>query len=169
MRPTEAVAATGLDPAWLPLAAGRLVLLRSPGREGDVASDLATLVGWSVDVLVSLTTAAEPHLGAIRRTVRGLPLAWHHLPIADFGTPDARWEAAWAKVAPQLHRRLDQGGTVAVHCWGGRGRSGLVAARLLQERGLPPAAAIRTVRRIRPDAIETPQQVAHLRRTGPSP
>ena len=50
-----------------------------------------------------------------------------------------------------------------VHCRGGRGRSGLVAARLLVELGIGNEAAIKAVRAAQPLAIETPPQEAHVR------
>ena len=42
-----------------------------------------------------------------------------------------------------------------------------MAARLLVELGMPPVEAIRAVRRVRPGAIETPAQLALVRRTQP--
>ena len=50
---------------------------------------------------------------------------------------------AWAALAPGLHRRLGAGERVLLHCKGGLGRTGTIAARLLVERGMTPDAAIR--------------------------
>lgn len=52
-----------------------------------------------------------------------------------------------------------------VHCKGGLGRAGMIAARLLVELGMPPDTAIRQVRLARRGAIETPAQLAVVRRT----
>jgi len=49
-----------------------------------------------------------------------------------------------------------------VHCKGGLGRAGMVAALLLIETGDPPGAAIRKVRAVRPGAIETPAQERYV-------
>ena len=57
---------------------------------------------------------------------------------------------------------VGQGERVLIHCHGGRGRSGLVAARLLIDRGMDAPAALATVRRARPGAVETAGQEAHL-------
>ena len=54
------------------------------------------------------------------------------------------------------------GGKVLVHCKGGLGRAGLVAARILVERGVPPRAAIDAVRTVRPGAVETAAQERHV-------
>ena len=69
-------------------------------------------------------------------------LEWHHLPIADFGVPDACFEVAWRTAGPALHDHLTHGRSVLVHCRAGLGRSGLIAARLLVERGAAPDRAI---------------------------
>jgi protein-tyrosine phosphatase len=56
------------------------------------------------------------------------------------------------------------GKTVVVHCRGGLGRSGLVAASCLVVLGLRPAAAIARVRQGRAGAVETPAQEDWVRR-----
>ena len=45
-----------------------------------------------------------------------------------------------------------------VHCRGGLGRAGTIAARLLVELGMEPKQAIASVRAVRPGAIETSDQ-----------
>mgnify|MGYP003345722415 CR=1 FL=1 len=55
-----------------------------------------------------------------------------------------------------IERLLRAGANVPVHCKGGLGRAGMMAARLLVELGQPADEAIRAVRRARPGAIETP-------------
>ena len=61
---------------------------------------------------------------------------------------------------------LDDAGRVLVHCKGGLGRAGLVAARILVERGAAPMDAINLVRRVRPGAIQTIRQEAYVRSLG---
>ena len=55
----------------------------------------------------------------------------------------------------RLRERLRAGERVLVHCRGGLGRAGAVAARLLIEFGATPVTAIAQVRAARPRAIET--------------
>jgi ADP-ribosyl-[dinitrogen reductase] hydrolase len=52
-----------------------------------------------------------------------------------------------------------------VHCRGGLGRAGTVAARLLAELGMAPADAISRVRAVRPGAIQTQAQREYVMRT----
>ncbi|MGH7084161.1 MAG: hypothetical protein ACREFN_04140 [Acetobacteraceae bacterium] len=49
-----------------------------------------------------------------------------------------------------------------VHCKGGLGRTGTIAARLLIECGRQPHEAMAIVRRARPRTIETPEQETWL-------
>ena len=85
-------------------------------------------------------------------------MLWFHLPIVDVSIPDERFEEEWdvagEKLRSMLRRRLD----VLVHCRGGLGRAGTIAARLLVELGMEPTKAIASVRAVRPGAIETPDQ-----------
>ncbi len=56
--------------------------------------------------------------------------------------------------------------SVVVHCLGGLGRSGTIAARLLVELGIDPDDAINRVRQSRPGAIETKAQEQYVRQKG---
>lgn len=56
-----------------------------------------------------------------------------------------------------------------VHCRGGLGRAGIIAARLLIELGMEPTLAIENVRKIRPGAIETCDQERFVKGIGTRP
>lgn len=84
------------------------------------------------------------------------------LPIADQHAPDERFEARWAEVGPKVCELLAAGGRVLVHCRGGLGRAGTVAARILVETGVPPAEAILRVRTARNGAIENSIQERYV-------
>lgn len=90
-------------------------------------------------------------------------IMWVHMPIPDVSTPGPEFEAKWPEVSRQLRSRLDAGENVLVHCRGGLGRAGMIAARLLVEFGVEPEAAIGRVRAARPGAIETSQQAEWVR------
>lgn len=136
----------------------------------DLAADLDAVVAAGASALLSLiedhefAALAVPGLGAAARA-RGLD--WAHLPIADGATPDAGWEAGWQRVGAGLRARLDRGERIVVHCKGGLGRAGSVAARLLVELGVAPEAAIARVRAARPGAIENAAQEAWVRARRP--
>ncbi|GAA0224850.1 hypothetical protein GCM10010492_23760 [Saccharothrix mutabilis subsp. mutabilis] len=81
-----------------------------------------------------------------------------HLPIPDFGVP--------TDLDHQLHRLAEdirEGRHVLVHCWGGIGRSSLLAAALLVLDGASPAAAWQAIAEARGrDVPETADQRAWL-------
>ena len=91
-------------------------------------------------------------------------MRWWHLPIRDMSIPDEAFEASWRTTGPALHALIRDGFSVALHCHGGYGRTGTIAARLLVEMGSSPESAIARVREVRPPSIETPEQEAYVRK-----
>ncbi len=143
--------------------------VQSDGATGswnrDLATDLRAISDWGTTTLVTLIEDQE--IEALR--VRGLEadcqrhgINWLHLPIPDVSTPTDEFEAAWATVGEGVRSRLRNGFNVLVHCKGGLGRAGTIAARLLVELGADPEDAIQRVREARPGAIETVEQERHV-------
>ena len=85
--------------------------------------------------------------------MRRLGLAWFHLPVEDDCAPEAPFAAAFASHKADLLARLAAGQTLAIHCRGGSGRTGLMAAILLLESGYPPAEVKALVQGLRPKAL----------------
>ena len=136
----------------------------------DLAADLDAIVAWGARLVLTLIEPAElvalkvENLGAAARA-RGMD--WRHLPIADYSVPGEAFEAKWRSTGHDIRALLRDGQDIVVHCKGGLGRAGMIAARLLAELGVPPDEAIKQVRRARKGAIETPSQLALVRRTLP--
>src|SRR5260370_42319106 len=83
-----------------------------------------------------------PNLGA---TVERAGMEWHHLPIRDVSIPNEHFENLWVYSGHRLRGALAAGRKVLVHCRGGLGRSGMIAAGLLVEMGEEPKEASRRV------------------------
>ena len=159
-------------------AHGRIGITFCPGKhdrmahtgvwERDLAIDLDAIKAWGAKLVVTLVEPFElqllkvPSLGS---EVQKRGLEWRHLSIADFSVPDARFEDQWQTQGRDIRALLRNGSDILVHCKGGLGRAGMIAARLLVELGMPPDIAIRTVRKARKGAIETAAQLAFVRRT----
>ena len=94
--------------------------------------------------------------GALGARLAEAGIAWRHWPIRDFGVPAG---SDWPRLAAALHSVLDGGGAVLLHCRGGRGRSGMVALRLLVERRAEPRAELARLRAVRSGAVETRAQL----------
>ena len=83
---------------------------------------------------------------------------WIHLPIADMDIPKNNTLDGLNKIRPQLSEAIKTDRSIAIHCMGGLGRSGTVAAIILADLGIPLQSAIGVVRQFRPGAIETSAQ-----------
>ena len=139
-----------------------------PGRDLDppvlVERDLARLRDrYHASTLVTLMEEAELRahgldglLGEVRRA--GLESLW--LPIPDMGAP-ASFEQARTLVE-RILERMERRRTVVLHCLGGLGRSGTIAACVLAVRGREPGEALRLVRRARPGSVQTDEQEAFV-------
>lgn len=131
----------------------------------DLTLDLKVIADWGARVVVTLMEPQElewfgvPHLG---ESVEALGMDWYHLPIRDGHPPGKRFENRWVLYGLLLRRLLRQGGKFVLHCRGGLGRTGTIAARLLVELGIPANEAVTQVRSARPGTIETAAQRAHV-------
>ena len=142
---------------------GRIGVAPLPGLRGDLAGDLAVIAAWGPALVLSMTETEEMILGGCQdldQRLAGLGIAWAHLPIRDFGGLSAVQQARWPALSARLQGHLDQREGVLLHCRGGKGRSGMIALRLLVERGEVPKAALARLRRERPGAVETAEQSA---------
>jgi protein-tyrosine phosphatase len=153
---------------------GRIGMTFAPGKHQpagmtaawrrDLDLDLTRLrEDLGTDVLVCLLESHELE----RLKIEGLPAAtWHHgmafwhFPIADMRAP--RSPEATARLVEQIHRAIRNGETVVIHCMGGLGRTGTIAAACLVGLGEEPAAAIAQVRQARPGTIENTDQEAFV-------
>ena len=146
-----------------PGAAGRIGLTLAPGKKDpgrqwdrELVEDVRRLrETYGTSLIVSLIEEHEIKLLG----VESLPSEAHRvdvrvrwLPIADASVPE-RAEDVVALVRVIL-ASVQAGDTVVIHCRGGLGRSGLVAACCLVAQGTDAAAAMRIVRQSRPGAIE---------------
>ena len=157
---------------------GRIGITFCPGKHDrfaltgawarDLATDVQVIAEWGARLVLTLVEQRElvalevPHLG---REVQRRGMEWRHLPIADHSIPSDEFEAEWETRGRELRALLRDGASVLVHCKGGLGRAGMIAARLLVELGVGPEEAIRRVRSVRQGAIETSSQLAVVRRT----
>ena len=160
---------------------GRIGLTFCPGKKQKYAltgswsrhldMDMARLKDKGCDALVTLMEAQELEVvevpkDQLEKITETLEIDWFFLPIKDAGIPDNEFERSWSEAGKRLMGMLNNGRSVVVHCLGGLGRSGTVAARLLVESGIDPEDAITRVRQSRPGAIETKAQEQYVRQKG---
>ncbi len=116
---------------------------------------------------------------ALRRPLPGGPAPAFALHLLGRRLPPVAWESRWVRW-PDLSLPADRddarealveawrraaGERVEVACTGGRGRTGTALACLAVLDGVPPGDAVAHVReRYHPRAVETPWQLAYVRR-----
>jgi len=156
----------------LPRTRGLLGLTVCPGkRESEsehrsMDADMAAIANWPAHAVVTLLENPELDLlnvQSLGESIREHGMEWIHFEIADGMAPDQRFESAWPGVFPRLQALLCEGRNVVVHCRGGSGRTGTVAALILKEFGVATDDAIRQVRSVRPGAIQSPEQEAYVK------
>ena len=92
------------------------------------------------------------------REIYNKNLNWFHLPIIDLKAPDHKFVDKWQTAKSLLKNELIDGKNIIIHCMGGKGRSGTIAAILLIEFGDANKEVINIVREKRKGAIETKEQ-----------
>lgn len=145
--------------------------LYGPAWKRDLDEDLDAIRRWGAKAVVTLVEDHELkslQVEQIGVKVRERDMQWYHLPIVDVQPPGIGFEKVWAQSGPALCNLLVEGGRLLVHCRGGLGRAGTVAALLLTAAGETPRSAIRRVRDARLGAIETPAQEAYVLAWRPS-
>lgn len=161
---------------------GRLVTLGAPGvtidHRGEAWTDpdgidetLAALVARGTGLFLFLARDGDCPAGfrpLLRETARKAGMAFAALPIDDFSAPGAAWMRAWRRLEGRVSALLAQDRAIALCCSYGAGRSGMVAADILNGRGLSVEEALSTVRRAFPESVESPLQEhwLHMRNNG---
>ena len=154
---------------------GRIGMTICPGKKGsglyggnwqrDLETDLQQIRDWGSDTLITLMESHEFKLlgiEAFEDVLSRSHLNWLHLPIQDMHAPDDTFEQAWDHAGQHIRELLKQGTDIVIHCRGGLGRTGLLAARILVEMGEGPEASVKRVRAARERAIETYAQEQYV-------
>ena len=155
--------------------AGSLGISHCPGRNGiepaggrwsrSLRSDLRDLMAWGAGAVLTLVEDHEfASLGVpeFAAEVRGTRLVWYHMAIPDMSVPGSAFLESWSRDGARLLESLHAGEGLLVHCAGGLGRSGMIAAKLLASFGASADHAVAVVRRARPGAIETDAQLDYV-------
>lgn len=145
-------------------APGRIGMTIAPGKQDedsgaiwkrDLDTDLTRLKNeLGVSKLVCLLEEEEmSQLGIpdLFQKANQLGIETAHFPVDDNGKPDSM--ETFKQTVSFATAALEKGDTVLIHCKGGRGRTGMLAAACLVEQGYAPDAAIDTVKQYREGAL----------------
>ena len=133
---------------------GQLAGTPLPGATHSIDHDLAALQRMGVTMLITLTEEDLPQEPLHRHGLRNL-----HLPVYDRESPTV---AQIQMLLKRMENLLAQGQVLAVHCLAGIGRTGTVLAAWLVRAGLTASEALRRVRLLDPQYVQSPGQEAFL-------
>jgi len=144
----------------------QLIFTPCPGtKEAPLAESILTLKQAGTDALITLMFDEEIE----RNNVQSLPsecakqgINWIQLPIADDAVPNQAFESQWQAQVANILDLLNNKGTIAVHCKGGSGRTGLVIGLILLAYGWPGNKVVEEVQKIRAKALKTPEQLEYF-------
>lgn len=134
--------------AWL--VPGRLAGAPQPGVVRSMDFDLKALRGCGVTVLITLTENDLPQEPLQQHGLRNL-----HLPVRDHESPTV---AQIQMLLARMSAMLRAGEVLAVHCLAGLGRTGTVLAAWLVREGLTADEALRRVRLIDAQYVQSQAQ-----------
>lgn len=140
----------------------QLIFTPCPGTKGCLLeSSIITLKNAGTDLLLTLMLDEERkknNAALLPELCAKHQINWLHLPISDDAAPKTDFEEQWVKHKPEILQTLKNKGTVAVHCKGGSGRTGLVIGLILLSLGWKPKKVIEAVQALRPKSLKLPAQ-----------
>jgi protein-tyrosine phosphatase len=144
----------------------KFIFTPCPGtKEASLIDSVSTLKQAGTDLLISLMFDEE----MIKNTAQTLPdicaehaITWLQMPIIDDQAPGEEFESRWEEHKEQILTLVKNKGTIAVHCKGGSGRTGLVIGLILLAYGWPADKIISEVQKLRPKALKYPLQLDYF-------
>lgn len=133
-----------------------------PGRKDysrNLEEDLKEISSAGIDVIVPLLTLDEMERYGVPELLASYEK--YHFVVRHFAINDQKIPGTdeLNTLLEFLNGQINQGKKILLHCVGGLGRSGLVAACYLKSKGLTSEEAIKAIREIRTSrAIETKEQ-----------
>lgn len=156
---------------WIGLPAGlkgKLGITLLPGRKDrdrDLSEDLQTLKEAGITDIVCLMTHEEMTAFGVPGLLKAYEDAGFevfHFPILDQGITEPELALP---LYGFMEQGLKQGKNILIHCVGGLGRSGMMAAAFLKRQGVDAESALHAVRKARsPRAVETHAQEEFVRK-----
>ena len=140
--------------------------------ERDLETDALAIANWGATTWLNLMEASDIKAVSLdplifKNTVENLGIKYFHFPIVDAGVPTGADERRWQEeISPIVINQLALRKKVFVHCRGGLGRTGIIAARILFDAGMSNDAddIMKIVRTARNGAIENRIQEEWVRK-----
>mgnify|MGYP002631721328 CR=1 FL=1 len=147
-------------------SSGKLIFTPCPGLKGvSTSKALSQLKEAGAVALITLMSDSElgqNGLNDFKQQVSDSGLTWFHMPIEDDQAPGIEFESCWRSFHQQIEALLSNGKSIAIHCKGGSGRTGLMAALLLTSRNQAPDEVIKQIQAIRPRSLTLDEHTHYL-------
>ena len=145
----------------------RIGLTPCPGTKSEsLADSLTTLRKWGASAILTLMPTEELKENGVADLsveVEKAGMQWFHLPIMDDEGPQEAFFSAWEKHGKDVHQLLNNGQSIAIHCKGGSGRTGLMAGQIMLERGMLLKEVVELIQAQRPNAFTVSEQQEYIR------
>jgi protein-tyrosine phosphatase len=143
-----------------------LIFTPCPGTKGVALNEsIEQLKSQGATVVVTAINEqemAKKSVSDLGEQVEAAGLTWVHLPIEDDCAPEDDFVAAWNANSATIKNAIDNNEKVVMHCMGGSGRTGLLAANLLLDRGWNLDEIISKVQALRPGAFTKQVQIDYV-------
>lgn len=150
----------------LQLETGAFIFTPCPGTKGvGLSQSVADLKAAGAKAIITLMYDEElVKNGAQQLAIEceQAGLSWFQLPILDDDAPNEAFSLAFNKHLNEILAIIKSGGSVAVHCKGGSGRTGLVIGLLMHELGYAKNDIVNQVQAIRPKSLHNSVQRSYF-------
>ncbi|KMT66998.1 dual specificity protein phosphatase family protein [Catenovulum maritimum] len=151
----------------LPLDNGaKLIFTPCPGtKEASLTESIEALKQAGTNMLLTLMfdeEMAKNKATSLPQECEKQNIEWLQLPILDDAAPNQAFEDSWLAQKQNILAVINNQGTIAVHCKGGSGRTGLVIGLILLALGYTGEQAINSVQKIRPNSLKNQAQLDYF-------
>lgn len=144
----------------------KFIFTPCPGTKGvsleDSVAQLKEAGAFAILTLMYDEEMLKHNAQSLPDTCKANEIEWYQLPISDDEAPNQDFELPFKQHLSRLKQVLTEKGTIAVHCKGGSGRTGLVIALLMLELGLDKSFVAEQVKSVRPHALTKAAQLAYF-------
>lgn len=148
---------------------GKFIFTPCPGtKEVSVADTIAQFKAAGVATIITTLSNNEiKQLGVpeLADEIKQANIAWYQLPIEDDCAPTQNFQQRFSQVKKALLDTIEQAKTIVIHCRGGSGRTGLMAAILLLENGFQWSEVKTLIQSVRPKALTLEPHLTYLQNT----
>jgi len=145
---------------------GKIGIGRAPGYGSARFDDFRSIKEQGISKIYclqeedELVYLADETVEQRREILKEYGIELIHSPIGDFRIPTPEQALM---LSESIMKDVNGGKSILIHCMGGLGRSGTIAACALVHYGLKPDDAVKIVRTVRPGTLETDQQVEFVK------